>query len=97
MKKRNVVNAAIVTALACSAPLSLDWSPATSSSPSVVISTAGAAELAVSPRRSAYRYASYRRARSYDLWCGGPYVGGGFNGGSYYGGPWMDLDCYVVR
>ena len=94
MKKRGVVNMVTASALLCSAPLSLDWHSAVNGTRSLTLSSATAAELAIPARRSAHRYAAHYRSRSYDLYCGGPYVGGGWNGGTYWGGPWMELACY---
>lgn len=94
MKERSVISAVIAAALLCSAPFSVDWSPAKGRSPALSLASARAAELAIPARRAGHRYASYYRSRSYDLYCGGPYVGGGWNGGTYWGGPWMELACY---
>ena len=96
MKKQSVAAGVVATALLCSVPVSLDWSPARGGSPSLTLVSAAATELAIPARRSAHRYAGYYRGRSYDPYCGGPYVGGGWNGGTYWGGPWMELSCYGV-
>lgn len=94
MKKRNVVGTVVVGTLLCLAPFSMDWRSASTLPPSLTLSSAAAAELAVPTRRGGYRHVSYYRSRSYDLYCGGPYVGSGWNGGTYWGGPWMELSCY---
>lgn len=95
MRNRSVVGAVVATALVSGAPFSLDWSSATSRPVSLTLNSAAAAELAIPVRRGRHRYvAAYYRASSYDLYCGGPYVGGGWNGGTYWGGPWMELPCY---
>jgi hypothetical protein len=91
MKMRGVVGAVVAAALLSSAPFSLVWSFAKSGSLSLTLDSAAAADMTV-PARRAYR--SYYRSRSYDLYCGGPYVGSGWNGGTYWGGPWMELSCY---
>ncbi|SHN87799.1 hypothetical protein [Bradyrhizobium erythrophlei] len=71
-------------------------SPQNGGSFSVAVNTAKAAELEVPAYQRAHRYAHRRhyRVASYDMYCGGPYVGPGWHGGSYWGGPWMDLRCY---
>src|SRR3954451_18976848 len=95
MKKSVIIGTVVLTAVLCGAPFSVQRTAADNLS--LGIETASAAELAVPARRSVSRharYAGYYRERSYDLLCGGPYVGGGWNGGTYWGGPWMDLRCY---
>ncbi len=94
MKNSALVGTAVLTAALWSAPFTIQR---TSVSLSVGVETAAAAELAIPEHRSVsrhVRYGGYYRERSYDLLCGGPYVGGGWNGGTYWGGPWMDLRCY---
>lgn len=94
MKKRSVLGAAVASTLLCCAPCSVDWPSVSNGPPSLTVSSAAAAELAIPARRSGYRHGGYYRSRSYDLYCGGPYVGSGWNGGTYWGGPWMELGCY---
>lgn len=87
------LSAAFVIAVAlCATPFSLRWSHGQTIPLSPAFDSAVAAELNI-PVRHHRRYAAYY-SRSYDRFCGGPYVGGGINGGTYYGGPWMDLRCY---
>lgn len=93
MNKLGVIGAIAGAALFCMTPVSIDFSLRNSGSFSVSVNTAKAAELEVPAYRQAHRYRRYRVA-SYDMYCGGPYVGGGWNGGTYWGGPWMDLRCY---
>ena len=95
MKKSIVASTLVLGAVLCSAPFSIQRTAG--SNLSMRTETAAAAELAIPARRSVsrhVRYAGYYRERTYDLLCGGPYVGGGWNGGTYWGGPWMDLRCY---
>ena len=96
MKKLSVFGLIAGAAIVCATPLSVHRSPADGGALSLVLSSANAAELEVPPYRRAYRHARYYRTASWDLYCGGPYVGGGWNGGTYWGGPWMDLRCYGV-
>lgn len=92
MKKRSVVGTVLAVTLLCGAPISLDSRSA--SKGRLSFNSAAAAELAIPARRAGYRHLGYYRSRSYDLYCGGPYVGNGWNGGTYWGGPWMELACY---
>lgn len=94
MKKRSVVSAVTAGALLCCAPFSLTWHSVSDGPLSLTLSSATAAELAIPARSGVYGHVGYYRSRSYDFYCGGPYVGGGWNGGTYWGGPWMDLSCY---
>ncbi len=97
MKKSVVASGIVLTAVLCSAPFSIECTTGSLGSLSVELTTAAAADMAIPIRRGRHvRYAGYYRERSYDLFCGGPYVGGGWNGGTYWGGPWMDLRCYGV-
>jgi hypothetical protein len=82
----------VIAVTLCTTPLSLRWSQGGAIALSPAFDSAAAADLSI-PVRHHRRYASYY-SRSYDRYCGGPYVGGGWNGGTYYGGPWMDLRCY---
>jgi hypothetical protein len=96
MKTLSAASAILGATLLSFMPLSVHWSTARGGSPSLVLQTAKAAELAIPAHRRAYRYShyGYSRVGLYDPFCGGPYVGGGWNGGTYYGGPWIDLRCY---
>jgi hypothetical protein len=97
MKKLGIVGPMVGAALLCMTPLSFHRSAANGGALSLVLNSAKAAELEIPPHRRAHRrVARYYRTATFDLWCGGPYVGGGWNGGSYWGGPWMDLRCYGV-
>jgi hypothetical protein len=89
---RNLSAAFVIAAVLCATPLSLRWSAGNNMPLSPAVDSAVAADLGISVRHHR-RYAAYY-SRSYDRFCGGPYVGGGFNGGTYYGGPWVDLRCY---
>jgi hypothetical protein len=87
------LSAAFVIAVAlCATPFSLRWSHDNKMPLSFALGSAAAVELNI-PVRHHRRYAAYY-SRTYDRFCGGPYVGGGWNGGTYYGGPWIDLRCY---
>lgn len=99
--KLNIFGTVLGAALLCATPLSVQWSPSMTLPLSVSPATASAAELEVPSYRRIYTERTYRvrrhyRVASYDLFCGGPYVGPGWNGGTYWGGPWMDLRCYRV-
>jgi len=97
MKNSVVLCTLAATALFCAAPLSIQYAPNSGGPLSLRLGNAAAAEMDIPAQRVGsrrVRYGSYYRERSYDLYCGGPYVGGGWNGGTYYGGPWMDLRCY---
>jgi hypothetical protein len=88
------LSAAFVIAVTlCATPFSLRWSHGNGMPLSPAFDSAVAAELNIPVLRHHRRYAAYN-SRSYDRFCGGPYVGSGFNGGTYYGGPWIDLRCY---
>jgi hypothetical protein len=89
---RSLSAAFVIATVLCATPLSLRWSPGNNMPVSAAVDSAAAADLGISPRHHR-RYAAHY-ARTYDRFCGGPYVGGGFNGGTYYGGPWVDLRCY---
>src|ERR1700739_3394025 len=93
MKKLSIIGSITGAALLCMTP-SVHRSSVNGETLSITFEAAHAAELAIAPHRDAYRHVRYYRGASYDLHCGGPYVGGGWNGGSYWGGPWMDLRCY---
>lgn len=96
MKKFGYVGTIFGAALLSMVPASLQFSPDNGGLFSVAASTAKAAELEVPAYQRAHRYAHrrYYRVASWDMYCGGPYVGPGWHGGSYWGGPWMDLRCY---
>jgi hypothetical protein len=92
MKKLTIVGA-VAAAVLSMTPVSFDWSAGNDARFPVKVQAAKAADLEAVPRRRVHR-AYY--GRSYDKYCGGPYVGGGWNGGTYWGGPWEDLRCYGV-
>jgi hypothetical protein len=96
MKSLGIFSAIFGATLLCMTPASLHFSPQNGGSFSVSVNTAKAADLDIPAYRRAHRHAyrGYYRVASYDLYCGGPYVGPGWHGGSYWGGPWMDLRCY---
>jgi hypothetical protein len=95
MKKLGLVSAILGAALLSMTPASLQFSPLNGGPISISVDSAKAAELDVpAPRARRYAHRRHYRVASYDLYCGGPYVGGGWNGGTYWGGPWMDGYCY---
>jgi len=96
MKRLGVFSAILGAALLSMTPASIQFSPQNGGSFSVAVNTAKAAELEVPAYQRAHRYVHrrYHHVASWDMYCGGPYVGSGWHGGSYWGGPWMDLRCY---
>ena len=94
MKSLGITSAIFGATLFCMTPASLHFSSRDGGSFSVSVDAAKAAELEIPARAHRYAHRRHYRVASYDLYCGGPYVGPGWHGGSYWGGPWMDLRCY---